>query len=205
MISSRWSYLAAGLPLALLAIVFVSQSPSPALAQGNGNGNGNGTPPSREVLVVNTPATAVPVTGSVSVSGMTTIAGSVAASQAGSWNVGIDPTRNLVSLAGSPRFDYDSNFGVVNDGATLEFGPFDLSAVRTLRILTRAVNGDVRFQIYVPTVGNGMILDEFEVEGESGNRFLSRSYDAPPPSVMVRVIESGGPGGANYHFLLVGR
>jgi hypothetical protein len=204
MISTRWSYLAAGLPLALLGVVLVSQSPSHALPQGNGGGNGGG-PPSRDVLVINTPANPVPVTGAVSVSGQTTVSGSVQASQQGTWTVGIDPAHNQVEVASAPTFDHDEGFDVVNDGQTLEFGPFDMGAVRTLRILTRAVNGDVRYELVMPGPFGGIRIDEFNVAGESGNRYETRTYDAPPSSVIVRVTESGGPGGANYHFVLIGR
>ena len=163
---------------------------SPTHAQGNGNG-----PPTVDVHVVNTAVNPIPVSGSISVTGTTTVQGSVQAVQSGPWNVGvdgavhalqsgrwtvgIDPSRNLVAVGSSPTFDHDSGFSVINEGATLEFGPFDLSDVKTLRLMTRAVNGDVRFELVVPSGFGGMRLDQVDLAGESGNRHESRSYDAP--------------------------
>lgn len=207
---SRWSLAAALAPAVLLGAVLVSTHPSHALGNGNGNGNG-GNPPGQqpdEVLVVNPAASPVPVTGALTISGTATVDGDVNAAQAGAWTVGIDPARNLVAVASAPRFDHDGAFSVVNDGETREFGPFDIGAVQSLRIIARAVNGDVRYTLIAPsaTAGvAGMQFDEFTVAGESGNRYQSHTYDAPPSQVIVRVTEAGGPGGANFQFMLVGR
>jgi hypothetical protein len=183
------------------------ETPTHAFVPGNGNGNG---PPTQDVNVVNAAANPIPVTGSVAitgtvaVAGTTNVQGSVAASQSGPWTVGLDPAHNQVSVASSPRFDYDPGFSGMNDGVTVELGPFDLSQVRTLRILARAVNGDVRFQLYTGDTYPGMILDDFTVDGESGNRYATFVYEAPPPSLRIHLTESG-PGGANFQVQLVGR
>ena len=220
MLSSPRSYLLVAFVLAAGGAVLLATSPTHAQGNGNGNGNGGG-PPTWDTRVVNGAANPVPVSGSIAVTGTATVQGSVQATQSGPWSVGvsgpvqsaqsgqwtvgIDPTRNLVAVGSSPSFDYDGGFSVINEGATLEFGPFDLSDVKTLRIMTRAVNGDVRFELVVPSGFGGMRLDQIDLAGESGNRYESRSYDAPPPSVSIRVTETGGPGGANYHFMLIGR
>lgn len=91
------------------------------------------------------------------------------------------------------------------DGATVDLGPFDLSDVSTLRVLARAVNGDVHIEVLADVAPAFPItLDMFTVPGEDGSISGSEVYEVPPPSVIVRLTESG-PGGSNYHVVLVGR
>jgi hypothetical protein len=171
-------------------------------------------PPEKDVIVVNLPTNPVPVTGSVSVSGSTTVSGSVSAAQAGAWNVGaaqsgawsvgIDPGQNVVK-AESPAFLYDSGFNVINDGATLDLGPFDLSKVEKARIIVRGINGHIHAEIRAETGTFDIPLDTLEADGESNPSVTKMVvYEAPPPQIYIRLTESG-PGGSNYHVMVIGR
>jgi hypothetical protein len=185
-----------GLVAAIVALALVSAIPVLAAKE-------------KDVIVANTPAEPVPVTGNVEVTGETTVSGTIDAAQSGTWTVAIDPSNNAVSLAPGESFFYDTGFDGMNDGVTVNLGPFDLSNVSKLRILARAVNGDVTYQVWAALTGGnavvpGILLDEFTLGGEAGNRYGSVVYDLPPPSVIVRLTESG-PGGANYHVVLIGR
>jgi hypothetical protein len=159
----------------------------------------------KDVIVVNTPTQPVPVTGSVEVTGSTSVSGTVNALQTGLWTMGIDPARNRVSLADSPSFFFDTNLAVVNNGQTAEVGPFDLSSLGKVRIIGRAVNGNVTFKVIAHvTSTTPALLDQFTINGEDGNRYHTAVYDVPPPSISVLLTETG-PGGSNYQVILIGR
>ena len=184
-------YVGGGVLATAVALLLASGTPAPAAAD-------------KDVVVINTPARPVPVTGVVEVTGATTVSGSVNAAQSGPWLVGIDQAHNRVSLAPGASFYYDSGFSGMNDGETVELGPFDLSNVSKLRVIGNAVNGDVKFEVRANVTPVMMTLDQFTVNGEDGNLTTSRVYDVPPPSVIVRLTESG-PGGSNYQLILVGK
>jgi hypothetical protein len=171
-------------------------------------------PPDKDVVVVNLPTQPVPVTGSVSVSGSTTVSGSVNSAQAGAWHVGaaqdgawsvgINPSQNVVK-AESPTFLFDSGFNVINDGQTLELGPFDLSKVEKARIIVRGINGHIHAEIRAETGTFDLPLETLEADGESSSSVTRMVvYEAPPPSIYIRLTESG-PGGSNYHVMVIGR
>jgi hypothetical protein len=153
-------------------------------------------PPDRDVIVVNTPAQPVPVTGTVN------------AAQSGPWTVGIDPANNLVSLAPGGSLFYNPGFAVIGAApASIDLGPFDLSDLSKLRIIARAFNnngGDIKFTVFAwdPATSTSLRipLDEFSLNEES----LSRVYDAAPPTVVVRVTKVSGTA-ANYHVVVIGR
>ena len=165
----------------------------------------------KDVVVVNTAAQPVPVTGNVNVTGAVGVSGNVGVSgtvnalQGGLWTMGIDPARNRVSLADGPSFFHDTNLAVVGDGQTAEAGPFDLSAFGKLRLIARAVNGNVTFKViaHVSSI-NPAVIDQFTLNGESGNVYRSVVYDVPPPSLSVLMTETG-PGGSNYQVVLIAR
>ena len=159
---------------------------------------------SKDVTVINTSSNPVPVSGNVSVSGSTTVSGAVSASQSGPWTMRIDPAHNQVSLPAGSSFFYDSGFSVINDGATIDLGPFDTSDLAGLRIFGRAVNGDMRIQVLADVPGFPITIDDFTIPGESGSISRTFVYDYPPPSIILRLTESG-PGGSNYHVAMVGR
>jgi hypothetical protein len=187
------TFLALGAVTAVAAVVFQSGTPLQAAP-----------PPDRDVIIVNTPANPVPVTGEITVNGSTSVSGTVAASQSGTWTVGISPSNNTVKIAASETFVFDSHFSVINDGATVDIGPIDTSGLKELRLLARAINGDMHFEVlanFPPAFP--ITLDEFTLGGESGSVSGTRFWDAPPPSITIRLTESG-PGGSNYHFVLVG-
>jgi hypothetical protein len=192
------AWIAGGFAAALAAAALLSQTPAGAVQNGNGNGG------VKDVTVVNTSANPVPVAGSVNVSGSTTVSGSVVASQGGPWTMRIDPAHNQVSLPAGASFFHDGGFGVINDGATIDLGPFDTSDLAGLRILGRAVNGDMHVELLANVDGFPITLDEFTIPGESGSTSRTFVYDYPPPSITVRLTESG-PGGSNFHIVLVGR
>lgn len=193
---SRW--IAGGSAVALAIFCLFSQAPVAAV-QGNGNGS------TKDVIVINGPTNPVPVTGSVTVSGSTTVSGAVAASQSGPWTMRIDPAFNQVSLpAASTSFSYDSGFSVINDGATIDLGPFDTSDLAGLRFFGRAVNGDMHIEVLAVVDAFPITIDQFTIPGEGGGVSRTFVYDYPPPSIMLRLTESG-PGGSNYHVALVGR
>lgn len=160
-------------------------------------------PPDKDVFVINTGANPVPVTGEITVNGSTSVSGTVGAQQSGTWTVGIDSTHNTVKVAPSTNFLFDSGFSVINDGATVDIGPVDVSKVKTLRLLARAVNGDMHYQVIANFPSAPITLDEFTLGGEDGNISGTRVYEAPPPSITIRLTESG-PGGSNYQFALIG-
>jgi hypothetical protein len=62
----------------------------------------------------------------------------------------------------------------------------------------------VKFEVRANVTPLAMTLDQFTVNGEDGNLTTSRVYEVPPPSVIVRLTESG-PGGSNYQLILVGK
>jgi hypothetical protein len=192
--SKQSTFLALGALTAIAVVALPSGTPLQAMAP----------PPDRDVFVVNGATSPVPVTGDITVSGTSTVSGTVAATQSGPWTVGIDSAHNTVKVASSDLFFFDSQFSGMNDGQTVDVGPIDTSHLKQLRILARAINGDVHFKLLsdFPT-GSELTLDEFTLDGESGNVSGTRVYDAPPPNITLRMTESG-PGGANYHFVLMG-
>jgi hypothetical protein len=196
--SSRW--IAGGSAVALAVFFLFSQTPVGAVQNGNGNNA------IKDVIVVNGVTNPVPVIGDVTVSGSTTVSGAVAASQNGAWTMRIDPAFNQVTLpaAASTSFHYDSGFAVINDGATLDLGPFDTSDLAGLRFYGRAVNGDIHVEVLAVVDAFPIRIDSFTIPGEGGTVSRTSVYDYPPPSIMLRLTESG-PGGSNYHVALVGR
>jgi len=172
---------------AISALVLVSESPVLA------------APPDKDVTVVNTPAQPVPVTGTVAVTGGTTVSGTVNAVQSGPWTVSIKPGDSLF---------HNPGFTTIGPApASVDIGPFDLSELSKLRIIARAFNnngGDIKFTVFAwdPDTSTAfrIPLDEFSLNEES----LSRFYDAPPPTVVVRVTKVSGTG-ANYHLVVIGR
>ena len=153
--------------------------------------------PDKDVVVVNTPAQPVPVTGTVNVTGGTTVSGTVNAVQSGEWTVSVTP---------GASFYFNPGFAIIGDGAQVDLGPFDASELTKLRIVARGFNnnaGDITFRVFVwdsTTSARRTVLDEFSLNEES----TTRVYEAPPPSVLVRVINGSG-GGSNYHVVLIGR
>jgi hypothetical protein len=201
----RAAWMGIGTIAGAVAVAALSGSPARATAP----------PPEKEVIVVNTPQQPVPVVGAVTVSGSTTVTGDVNAAQAGPWNVGasqngpwvvgINPAQNAVSLAPGKSFFFDSGFSVINDGQTLELGPFDLSGLNGVRLVVFAVNGDIRANVRVNSNGFTFPLEEFVVPGEDDGPITeSVVYDYPPPSITIRLTE-GGPGGSNYQVMLIGQ
>jgi len=154
-------------------------------------------PPDKDVTVVNTPGQPVPVTGTVTVTGGTTVSGTVNAVQSGQWAVSIVPGESLY---------FNPGFSVIGDGVTLDLGPFDFSDLSKMRIIARAFNnnaGDIKFTVFAwddSLAAKRIPLDTFSLN-EAG---LSRFYDAPPPSVVVRVTNGAG-GASNYHVVVIGR
>jgi len=154
-------------------------------------------PPDKDVTVVNTPAQPVPVTGTVNVTGGTTVSGTVNAVQSGEWTVSIAPGDFLY---------HNPGFSVIGDAASVDLGPFDLSDLSKLRIIARAFNnnaGDIKFTVFAwdaATPAKRIPLDEFSLNEAR----VSRVYDAPPPSVLVRVTNGAG-GASNYHVVVIGR
>ena len=193
--SMQRTFLALGAVTAVGVLVLQSGAPLQAAAA---------PPPDKDVFVINDDASPIPVYGNISVSGTSTVSGNVAASQSGPWTVGIDSAHNTVKVVPGELFFFDSQFSVINDGQALDIGPIDTSGLKQLRILARAVNGDMRFEILAdfPT-GSPLKLDEFVLGGEDGNVSGTRVYDAPPPNITIHLTE-GGPGGSNYHFVLMG-
>ena len=152
-------------------------------------------PPDKDVTVVNTPAQPVPVVGTVNVDGG--ISGTVNAVQSGEWAVSIVPGRSLY---------YNPGFAVIGDGATVDHGPFDLRDLSKVRVILRAFNnnaGDIKFTVFVwhgATSAQTTVLDEDSLNEER----VSRVYDAPPPSILVRV-RNGVGNASNYHVVVIGR
>ena len=181
--------------VAIVALTLVSGSPVLAAQD-------------KDVIVVNTPAQPVPVTGTVAVTGATTVSGTVNAAQSGPWTVGIDPAHNLVSLAPGGSLFHNPGFTIIGAApASIDLGPFDLSNLSKLRIIARAFNnndGDIKFEVLAwdPNTSTVFLirLDEFSLN-EAG---LSRVYEAPPPTVVVRVTKVSGTA-ANYHVVVIGR
>jgi hypothetical protein len=194
------AWLAGGSVAAFVAVALLAQTPVAAVQNGNGNGNAG----TKDVTVINTDSNPVPVSGNVVVSGSTSVNGSVAASQSGAWTMRIDPAHNQVSLPAGSSFWFDSGLGVINDGGSVDLGPFDTSDLAGLRLLGRAVNGDVHVEVLANVDGFPITIDSFTMPGESGSVSRSFVYDYPPPSVTIHMTESG-PGGSNYHIALVGR
>jgi hypothetical protein len=151
----------------------------------------------KDVIVTNTAAQPVPVTGSVTVSGGTTVSGTVNAVQSGAWSISVKPGEVLY---------YNPGFNVIGAApAHIDIGPFDLSDLSKLRIVARGFNnngGDVKFTVFVwdSEATHRTFLDEFSLNEE----FVSRFYDAPPPSVLIRVTKVDGIA-ANYHLVVIGR
>ncbi|MFN0244103.1 MAG: hypothetical protein ACKVWV_14525 [Planctomycetota bacterium] len=203
--SSKRVLIAIGFIGAAVAFQFLPE----AVVHAQGNGNGA----TKDVVVVNSALSPVPVTGQLTVTGTTTIAGNVQASQQGSWSVGqsgpwtvkIDPAQNAVAVASTPAFFHDTGFGGMNDGGVVEIGPFDMSAVSNLRVSGRAVNGDIIVQLMqIVEPAFPILLDQFTIAGEDGSISATRVYPVPGRNVLVRLTESG-PGGSNYHIVLSGR
>ena len=192
----RKTLIGMGLFTAIVALTFLSGSPVPA------------APPDKDVTVVNTPANPVPVIGTVTTTGTSTVSGTVNAAQSGPWAVGIDPNHNLVSLAPDVSFFYNTDYLIINTSATIDLGPFDLSDVSKLRIIARAFNNDggsVNFKVLAWGLSQSLplyslTLSEFSLDEAT----TSLVYELPPPSVIVRVTKGAG-GGANYHVVLIGR
>jgi len=190
---------------ALIDTVLIAAIVAPALVP---EGSVLAAPPDKDVIVVNTPTQPVPVTGTVAVTGATTVSGTVNAAQSGPWTVRIDPAHNLVSLAPGASLFHNPGFTTIGAApASIDLGPFDLSDLSKLRIIARAFNnngGDIKFTVFAwdPDTSTAfrIPLDEFSLNEES----LSRVYEAPPPTVVVRVTKVSGTT-ANYHLVVIGR
>lgn len=159
--------------------------------------------PTKPVVVVNTAANPVQVTGTVS--GNVTISNSptVSAQQAGAWLVGItgtptvkidssantvklDPTANTVQLAPrGTRLIFDSGILVYSeDGTPLTFGPLDISPYSKIRLGVNNM-GFHDVDIFVrsslvnagPNLGNAFSIDSFFVEDSEGD------FDRGGPSI----------------------
>jgi hypothetical protein len=144
----------------------------------------------RPVVVVNTPANPVPVSGQISIGNMP----AVDARQSGTWNVGIngtptvkiDPTSNTIQVAPrGTKLVFDSGLLVYSeDGSSLRFGPIDVSAFSKIR-LGVSNGGFHHIDIFVrtslvdsnPMLENGFTLDSFSVEDSEGD------FDRGGPSV----------------------
>jgi hypothetical protein len=187
-----------GMGLVTTVVALTLLSGSPLLA----------APPDKDVTVVNTPANPVPVIGTVTTTGTSTVSGTVSAAQSGPWAVGIDPNNNLVSLAPGVSFFYNTDYLGISASATIDLGPFDLSDVSKLRIIARAFNnngGPINFKVLAWGLSQSLpqyslTLSEFSLDEAT----TSLVYELPPPSVIVRLTNGAG-GGANYHVVLIGR
>jgi hypothetical protein len=136
------------------------------------------------------------VTGTVAVTGGTTVSGTVNAVQSGQWTVSVVPGESLY---------FNPGFSVIGDGATLDFGPFDFSDLGKMRLIARTVNnngGDIKFTVFAwdDAPVKRLAFDTFSLNEAS----LSRVYDVPPPSVLLRVTNGAG-GAANYQIIIIGR
>jgi hypothetical protein len=146
--------------------------------------------PPKPVVVTNTTANPVPVTGQLNIGNTPT----VDARQSGSWIVGIngtptvklDPTANTVQF--TPRgtkLVFDSGVLIYSeDGTSLTFGPLDISAYSKIRL---GVNNmgfhDIDIIVRTalvdsnPHLGNAFSVDRFSVEDSEGD------FDRGGPSV----------------------
>jgi hypothetical protein len=69
----------------------------------------------------------------------------------------------------------------------------------------RGINGHIHAEIRAEAGTFDIPLDTLDADGE-GNPSVTKMvvYEAPPPSVYIRLTESG-PGGSNYHVMVIGR
>jgi hypothetical protein len=195
-----------------------------------GGGFAKGPPGGLDVNVVNDAASPVPVVGEVSAN----VTGSVQAEQAGDWSVGAEQVGpwNVgasqsgawdVGITGTPTVKIDSSdndvtvapretqlllnvaFDVIDDGQTIELGPVDVSDSSLVRVMTRAVNGEVEFDIRSEVPGGSFVLERYRIGAESGgNEYRTTVYEIPGTSLTIDVTESGGPGAANYGVVVIG-
>lgn len=161
--------------------------------------------PTKPVVVVNTPANPVPVTGQLNIGNIPT----VDARQSGPWIVGIsgtptvklDPTANTVQFASrGTNLVFDS--GVLNyseDGNSLTFGPLDVRAFSKIRVGINNM-GFHDIDIFVrtslvdsnPHLGNSFSVDRFSVEDSEGDMdrggpSISKVYEVVGTKLFVTV------------------
>ena len=185
-----------GLVTAVVALTLLSGSPVLA------------APPDKDVTVVNTPANPVPVIGTVTTTGTSTVSGTVNAAQSGPWTVGIDPDQQ-------PRLARTGCI-VLLQHRLLDHRRQHHYRPRSLRSQRReqAAHHRTRFQQQrwcdqfqsarlgtLPELAAVLAsLSEFSLDEAT----TSLVYELPPPSVIVRLTNGAG-GGANYHVVLIGR
>ena len=155
--------------------------------------------PTKPVVVVNTPANPVPVSGQINIGNMP----AVDARQSGPWNVGIlgtptvklDPTANLVtvtgkltqSIAGTGEFD-------VSTGGYPGIGPFNVAGYARVRIVAYNRSDSAGMFYIIPEVlagGIRMNLDEAGWIPLAPGKVFSRTYDVPGTTLYVGVAGNG--------------
>ena len=158
--------------------------------------------PTKPVVVVNTPAQPVPVTGTIT--GNVTVGNTlnVNAQQSGPWSVGItgtptvriDPLNNTVVTAARPTVQLlDTGVYSINTGGYPRLGPFNVGQFSKIRVMAQNnSDSDGYFIIYVSTSlsGGQYISLEPAIRLEPGEQ-MSRSYDVPGQQVYINVGGNG--------------
>ena len=138
--------------------------------------------PTRPVVIFNTPANPVSVSGQITIENMP----AVDARQSGAWSVGIlgtptvrlDPNANTIQFTPrATRLVFDSGELVYSeDGTSLTFGPLDVSTYSKIRLGVNNM-GSHDIDIFVrtslvdanPNLGNAFSVDSFSVEDSLGS------------------------------------
>lgn len=170
--------------LALFVAVVSALTPASSFGQKSG-------PPVLEVSVVNTP---LPVTGSIDVSGP------IAATQSGTWTVGISgtPTVELGETSAVSSADQtvliDSFSGDIVAGFN-EVASGDATGFKSVRVMTNcflgATCGGVVVRVYTIVGGRSYLVEQFPMQSFVAD---TRVYDVIGTNVAIQLVNnSGGP------------
>ena len=187
-----------GLTAVLLGLLILNADRD-TLGQGNEPAG-----PTKPVVVVNTPANPVPVTGTITGNVTITNTPTVGAQQSGLWNVGIlgtptvkiDPNNNSVVVAPkSTQLLLNTGFYDVSAGGYPALGPFNVGQFSKIRVAALNLStSDGSFNIIASAVlpgGTILSLDGANFVTLQPGQTFTRVYEVPGQTIQINVQGNG--------------
>lgn len=133
------------------------------------------------------------VTGTIS--GNTTVTGTVAATQQGTWNVGVNDQNQTVALVDNQSYAITSTIAANNPGV----GPLDVSRAKTVRVTVGLSSCGPCSNVQVAVQSGSQTIDLFTVgpgfDFDPGAS-VSRTYDVPGRDLRIR-MQNAAAGASN--------
>jgi len=178
-----------GLTTILIGLLVLS-SDRQVLGQGNEPAG-----PTKPVVVVNTPANPVPVTGTITGGVNITNTPTVNAQQSGLWNVGILGTPTVTVAPKLTQLLLNTGVYDVSAGGYPALGPFNVGQFSKIRVM--AINlstSDGSFNIIVSAVlpgGTILSLDGANFVTLQPGQTFTRVYEVPGQTIQINVQGNG--------------